>query len=868
MWDTLRLPTIGNYSLRKIARSFFAVILSVFLWNIVTAPTTFAADVSWDGNNLKYQNQTYEPVSANIPGAPAGAQAYAFKQASQGVAHVIFLPQGVDTSQEFQGTFRSYNFAEPATYTNPQAERQVAVDARTPIDRTAGTAGAQGAREGETQCAVQGVGWIICPTVRFLASGMDKIFDLMKGFLEVKTMTLDTTSPLYRMWEVMRGFANIAFVIAFLVIIYSQLTSLGFSNYNIKKMLPRLIVAALLVNISYYVCALAVDASNILGYALQDALVDLRGTIVGPYTSANTAVTSWESVTTFIISGGTIAVAGITALGVAIASGAGVLSLVFILIPFLLGVLVAVIVALLVLAARQALIIVLVAISPLAFIAYLLPNTEKWFEKWKDLFMTMLLLFPIFSVIFGGSQLAGSLIIQSATDLNTVLLGMFVQVAPIVITPLLVKFSGGLLGRLAGMVNNPSKGIIDRARNFTKERDQQYRNRRKGQGHIDMKEGRKGLRGSTGRWAARRELAKHERETADKKWQGVSEAAADKHWKERLYEQDEKTGEYITSGSRRRQAETRALRTAHAYSYGSSMTSQALDALEEREKEEAKAGKSKLYEQANHEVMQTAQDLALQNMAAQSAKRVVNVQTANLLEHDKDMQKIAAGIDEKFGASRAIASAIETRVNDRSAGLKGIETMLAVKNPSRDQLFKLAAEGVSTIPGIEMTREVREVAIKQIAGGGDIEQLHKLAMEMNFTSRDEDHEFWRTAFVDALRANSSKPAEFSATLLENLSQAKQPLGQAGLNKAFLDAANANAFDAAGIIKNDKDTIERLYAAIASNPTGLTDKGRQNLQRAIYQITANDNYKGAVGKRKDILISLGRLVGQPITPDDL
>lgn len=862
MWDTLRLPLIGNYSLRKIARSFLAVILSVFLWNIATAPTTFAADVSWDGNNLKYQNQTYEPVTASIPEAPAGAQAYTFKQPSQGVAHVIFIPQGADTAREFPATFRSYNFREPNTFTNPQAERTITVDAKGG-ERTLGTRGAYGEKEGETQCAVQGIGWIICPTMRFLASGMDKIFDLMKGFLEVKTMTLDTTSPLYRMWEVMRGFANIAFVIAFLIIIYSQITSLGFSNYNIKKMLPRLIVAALLVNISYYVCAVAVDISNILGYALQDALVDLRGTVVGANTGANTAVTSWESVTTFIISGGTIAVAGIAGLGVAIASGAGVLSLVFILIPFLLGVLVAVIVALLVLAARQALIIILIAISPLAFIAYLLPNTEKWFEKWKDLFLTMLLLFPIFSVIFGGSQLAGALIIQSATDLNTVLLGMFVQVAPIVITPLLVKFSGGLLGRIAGMVNNPSKGIIDRARNFSNERDQQYRNKRKAQGHMDMEKGRKGLRGSTARFAATRELAKHERATESKKWESVSEAAADKHWKERLYEQDEE-GNYVTSGRRSRQKTTDALRNAHAYSYGASMTSQALDSLEEREKEEAKAGLNRgIYESANSEVKQSAQDIAIQSRAAQSAKYVVNRQMSDALETNKALRTAAAGIDGD-GEARALASAIKARVDDRSENLKNQELMLDVKNLASADILNLAT-GKAVVQGIENTPEIREIAIKKIAAGPDIGAIHKLAADIDLS--DTSNEFWRTAFVDGLKANSRKPAEFSAGLMDKLGQGVLGgFGEDGLNRAFVEAVKANAFGAKGIAESDKDTLERLASMLERTPGDFDEQAKDNLQRAVFGVVKNDNYRDSLDKRKDAFERIAQAVNADL-PDD-
>ena len=98
----------------------------------------------------------------------------------------------------------------------------------------------------------------------------------------------------------------------------------------------------------------------------------------------------------------------------------------------ILGALIAVIysavVALIILAARQAIIIVLVFLAPLAFAANILPNTEKWFEKWKDLFTTMLVMYPLISLLFGGSQLIGTTIIASANGSFLIfLLGAVVQ---------------------------------------------------------------------------------------------------------------------------------------------------------------------------------------------------------------------------------------------------------------------------------------------------------------------------------------------------------------------------------------------------------------------------------------------------------
>ena len=62
------------------------------------------------------------------------------------------------------------------------------------------------------------------------------------------------------------------------------------------------------------------------------------------------------------------------------------------------------------------------------------------------------------------------------TTADTVILGMAVQVAPLFITPMLIKFSSGILGRVAGMINDRSKGPVDRLRNWATGAAQERRN--------------------------------------------------------------------------------------------------------------------------------------------------------------------------------------------------------------------------------------------------------------------------------------------------------------------------------------------------------------------------------------------------------
>lgn len=462
MWDSMRLSLTGNFSMRKMILVFVAGLMSALFVSLANSTTTFAEAATWEGDSIKIGNETYEKVSETtvIPGIGADRSAYKSTQPKDGVITVLSLPRDPDKSREITDIRQyEYNFDEQTgTYSNQQRPPNNAVLV-TSINAQAGDPAAEAER---TSCGVKGIGWIICSVSRFMADAMDKIYEWIKSFLVVKPLTTDTESGLFQAWKIALGLANACFIIAFLVIIYSQITNQGINNYEIKKMIPRLIIAAILVNASYYVCTIAIDVSNIMGNSIQQALADIRESLPAPK-----AQTSWANLTTFILSGGTLAAIGGYA---ASAIAGGPLALVYLLVPALVGGVLSVLVAVIVLAARQALITVLVVLAPIAFVAYLLPNTEKHFERWRGLFVNMLMIFPLFSLLFGGSQLASYLIIQNTDQISVVILAMFVQVAPLMITPFLMKVSHNLLTQLGGFVDNPRKGLVDRSRNWSSER--------------------------------------------------------------------------------------------------------------------------------------------------------------------------------------------------------------------------------------------------------------------------------------------------------------------------------------------------------------------------------------------------------------
>lgn len=465
MWNFAKSASYGGKSARRLILFVLATLVATFLWTYVNISNVYAVDANWNSeSSLNYDGNNYTgPIDKDTLkklDLESDDQAYIFIDEDSEKAEVIFFPSGKEAENAETATHKIYDY-DGKDYSNPSSPNSVTIDKRSETVKT----------EGHKSCVLDGVGWIICPVTNFLADGMDNIFNILTGFLEVRPIQTGQNNALFRAWSYMRSFANVAFVIAFLIIIYSQITNMGISNYSVKKMLPRLIIAAILVNLSYLICALLVDVSNILGYSIQDVFNSIREGLVGD--EGNTwELTSWRSITSFILTGG-VATAGIATFIIA-NSWAGAL---FLLLPALVSCIIAALIALVILVGRQALITILVIISPLAFVAYLLPNTEKLFEKWKSAFMTMLILFPAFSIVFGGSQMAAAVIIQNANSIMTVILAMTVQVAPLFITPLLINMSGSILGKVAGFVNNPSRGLVDRTRNFSEDMASTHRSK-------------------------------------------------------------------------------------------------------------------------------------------------------------------------------------------------------------------------------------------------------------------------------------------------------------------------------------------------------------------------------------------------------
>ncbi len=185
-------------------------------------------------------------------------------------------------------------------------------------------------------------------------------------------------------WVIIRDIANLAIVIVLLVI--SFYTVLDKQTYEYKKMLPRLIAAAILVNFSKTITGLMIDVGQVImmtfvhafqdiavgnltyGFGLQDIL-SVRNTAQGAGFGAE--ISDWS-------------VFGALVLGVIMVSVA-------------LGVVTVMAVMLLV---RIVALWLLIIFSPVAYVAGLLPGGEKFSSQWWQNFSKYITFGPVLAFLF------------------------------------------------------------------------------------------------------------------------------------------------------------------------------------------------------------------------------------------------------------------------------------------------------------------------------------------------------------------------------------------------------------------------------------------------------------------------------------
>lgn len=259
---------------------------------------------------------------------------------------------------------------------------------------------------GGNSCAIETVGWVICPTMRTIARLADKGFAYInKSSLSINYNLFGNTGKTYSAWEVMRNIANGLFVVVFLYMIYTYLVGRTGNTYSLKRLLPRLLIAVIAINISYYVGVILIDISNIIG----DSIWAIMKNIYGGGSPVMPLSTSANPLSDGNLTKMTGAAMGNTAM-------------VWVLLPLIAAVTITIATisaaAVIVIIMRQAVVAALILAAPLLIVFYLFPNMERFSSQAGRLFMQLLILYPIIALLLGTGQIvslaAGSWSNQSA----------------------------------------------------------------------------------------------------------------------------------------------------------------------------------------------------------------------------------------------------------------------------------------------------------------------------------------------------------------------------------------------------------------------------------------------------------------------
>lgn len=293
-----------------------------------------------------------------------------------------------------------------------------------------------------------GFGFLLCPGQNLLNLIIDFLYGIIENILDWRLLETNG-SQIKSYWEKFLSIANVILVIAFLIIIYSTATSAGLNNYDIKKMLPRIVILAIVINISFYVCAAVVDLCNIAGRGVMALLIS-----TSPGSEGLGLGEKIGTVVSNVATGVAGGIAGVVA---------GVILFVSIGPPAVL----ALIVIILALIFRGVALTMMVIISPIAIALYLFPSAamNKWHVKWRDAFIKMLLVYPMFMAVWGGSKLIASVTASTQNPVIGFITSLICTIAPAVAIIPLFKMSGDVMGKataaIAGskLANSAATGI-------------------------------------------------------------------------------------------------------------------------------------------------------------------------------------------------------------------------------------------------------------------------------------------------------------------------------------------------------------------------------------------------------------------------
>lgn len=292
--------------------------------------------------------------------------------------------------------------------------------------------------------------WLLCPALE----GIDDIISYMDNQITTLLEVPDSyfnDQTIEQIWQRFRDLAYLLLIPTLLIMVIG--TAAGFQlldAYTVRRALPRLFIAAIFIALSLPLLRLLIDTVNVVGLGV------------------------YGLITSVVTDGGEFSLAGLfdpnATQGFAFSAGlvaGAVLYKVWIGFAFFLAlsVFIGVATIFLLLAFRQLLIVALIVMAPLAILAWIFPGNDKPWKLWWGTFWKLLLLYPLVMALLAVGRVFAFIIDGVAPGgIIEVVLKLVAYIGPFFVIPAAFRYAGGAFANLAGIVNNRSKGPLDRLR--------------------------------------------------------------------------------------------------------------------------------------------------------------------------------------------------------------------------------------------------------------------------------------------------------------------------------------------------------------------------------------------------------------------
>lgn len=207
-------------------------------------------------------------------------------------------------------------------------------------------------------------------------------------------LNIDPAMPLYKAWTIFRDIANLFFILILLFIAIG--TIVRSQSYNLKNLLPKLIIAVFLINFSNVIAGAIIDFGNIFMYGVlkwmcapgssarcfQDFFAQLMGVI-------DTLANKYSLISGIL--GISFDFKDAAAIGIA-----AIYTFIYGLVLMALGIFLVI---------RIAVLAILIILSPLAFVGEVFPGLKEISSEWWDKLIKYVMFGPIFALLLYVSGL-------------------------------------------------------------------------------------------------------------------------------------------------------------------------------------------------------------------------------------------------------------------------------------------------------------------------------------------------------------------------------------------------------------------------------------------------------------------------------